>query len=72
MRESVGASKFQVRKKDRRRGNNKKGGGKNVRVTISIGVAERTVRMVTPQEVIKGADKALYRAKKQGRNKVCK
>ena len=72
VRESVGASKFQVRKKDRRRGNDKKGGGKNVRVTISIGVAERTVRMVTPQEVIKGADKALYRAKKQGRNKVCK
>ena len=72
VRESVGASKFQVRKKDRRRGNNKKGGGKNVKVTISIGVAERTERIATPQEVIKGADKALYRAKKQGRNKVCK
>ena len=72
VRENVGSSKFQLRKKDRRSMRNKKGGGKNVKVTISIGVAERTERMVTPHEVIKGADKALYRAKKQGRNRVCK
>lgn len=71
VRESVGNSKFQLRKKDRRSGK-KKNGGKNVQVTISIGVAERTERMTTPQAVIKGADKALYRAKKKGRNRVCK
>jgi len=71
VRENVGSSKFQVRKKERR-GKDKKGGGKNVQVTISIGVAERTEKMPTPHEVIKGADKALYKAKKQGRNKVCK
>ena len=72
IRENISSSKFQLRKKDRRSGKNKKSGGKNVQVTISIGVAERTGRMATPHEVIKGADKALYRAKKQGRNRVCK
>ncbi|MCW8831048.1 MAG: GGDEF domain-containing protein [Gammaproteobacteria bacterium] len=71
VRENVGSSKFQVRKKERR-GKGNKGNGKNVQVTISIGVAERTEKMPTPREVIKGADKALYKAKKQGRNRVCK
>jgi len=72
VRENIGGSKFQLRKKDRRRGNDKKDGGKNVEVTISIGVAERNMSMNIPHEVVKGADKALYRAKKQGRNRVCK
>ena len=72
VRENIGGSKFQLRKKDRRRGTDKKDGGKNVEVTISIGVAERNFRMNIPHEVIKGADKALYKAKKQGRNRVCK
>lgn len=72
VRENIGGSKFQLRKKDRRRGTDKKDGGKNVEVTISIGVAERNLRMNIPHEVIKGADKALYKAKKQGRNRVCK
>ena len=71
VRDRVGGSTFQVRKKDRRRGNDKNNGGKNVKVTISLGVAERTEKMAAPQEVLKGADKALYRAKKQGRNRVC-
>jgi diguanylate cyclase (GGDEF)-like protein len=39
-----------------------------VSVTISIGVAERTGEQVDPEEVIKAADQALYRAKKSGRN----
>lgn len=43
---------------------------KKVRVTISIGVAERDTKHSSPQEVIKSADKALYRAKKAGRNRV--
>ena len=71
VRKSIGDSKFQLRKKDRRQ-NKKKGGGKNVQVTISIGVAERTEKLPTPHDVIKGADKILYKAKKQGRNRVCK
>jgi diguanylate cyclase (GGDEF)-like protein len=45
--------------------------GKNsVSVTISIGVAERNDRLVTPQAVIEAADRALYRAKDKGRNRV--
>jgi diguanylate cyclase (GGDEF)-like protein len=41
-----------------------------VSVTVSIGVAERTDRLATPQSVIKAADRALYRAKEKGRNNV--
>ena len=39
-----------------------------VSVAISIGVAERNEQHKTPEEVIKQADNALYRAKKNGRN----
>ena len=35
-----------------------------------IGVAERNDRLVTPQTVIEAADRALYRAKEKGRNRV--
>jgi GGDEF domain-containing protein len=44
----------------------------SVSVTISIGVAERNARFVKPDDVIKAADRALYRAKNQGRNQVSK
>jgi GGDEF domain-containing protein len=50
----------------RQRGRNKK--AKSVSVTISIGVAERNDSNSQPEEVIKAADKALYKAKKNGRN----
>jgi GGDEF domain-containing protein len=43
---------------------------KAVSVTISIGVAERNDRLTLPEEVIQAADKALYRAKNLGRNRV--
>lgn len=46
------------------------GSPKQVAVTVSIGVAEPSARVSTPDEVIKAADKALYRAKKGGRNQV--
>lgn len=72
VRENIGDNKFQLRHKDRRNDNRMKNTDKNVAVTISIGVAERTEHMTTPHEVVKSADKALYRAKKQGRNRVCK
>ena len=39
-----------------------------VSVTISIGVAERTLSQRSPEEVIKQADQALYSAKSAGRN----
>ncbi|MET0680448.1 MAG: GGDEF domain-containing protein [Burkholderiales bacterium] len=46
------------------------GGTKNLSVTVSIGVAARTPRRDQPAAVIKAADKALYRAKRGGRNRV--
>ena len=41
-------------------------------VTVSIGVAERNEKNPTDEGVVKAADLALFRAKKQGRNRVAK
>ena len=53
---------------DRTRGAFRK--AKSVSVSISIGVAQRTEKIATPGDVVNAADKALYRAKKLGRNQV--
>lgn len=45
-------------------------GKRSVSVTISIGAAERSERLGTPDEVVQAADRALYRAKEKGRNQV--
>lgn len=42
----------------------------NATITVSIGVAGPTNRNRTPEEVLKAADRALYRAKKGGRNQL--
>jgi diguanylate cyclase (GGDEF)-like protein len=42
-----------------------------VSVTISIGVAEAGDAQRSVAEVMKAADKALYKAKIKGRNQVC-
>ncbi|HKW41666.1 MAG TPA: GGDEF domain-containing protein [Gemmatimonadales bacterium] len=47
-----------------------KGPGERVPVTVSIGVAERTDRHTNGDQVVKAADRALYRAKEGGRNQV--
>jgi diguanylate cyclase (GGDEF)-like protein len=39
-------------------------------VTVSIGIAEASATLPTPEAVIQAADKALYRAKESGRNRV--
>jgi diguanylate cyclase (GGDEF)-like protein len=73
LRSRIADSRFQLRKKDRRQGKIKDArNGQKVKVTVSIGVADRSERYPLPHDVIKSADKALYRAKKQGRNRVCK
>lgn len=41
-------------------------------VTVSIGVAERNEFQQTAAQVLKAADKALYQAKEEGRNRVCR
>ena len=39
-------------------------------VTVSIGVSDSTDSGLSPQQILKNADQALYRAKSQGRNRV--
>jgi diguanylate cyclase (GGDEF)-like protein len=46
--------------------------GKRLPVTISLGIASTAGdEACTPQRLIQQADKALYRAKNEGRNRVC-
>jgi diguanylate cyclase (GGDEF)-like protein len=75
LRRAVAASRFIVRASGRPR---KKpptpkpsvASRKEVSVTVSIGVADCDDRGTDPQRVLKSADKALYRAKSAGRNRV--
>lgn len=62
------------RPKDQKQGEGKRGSRQEateVSVTISIGVAESGDGQGSTAEVLKAADKALYRAKSKGRNQVC-
>ncbi|MEN8170624.1 MAG: GGDEF domain-containing protein [Pseudomonadota bacterium] len=73
LRENIANSGFTVREK-RRPGEKpekaRKGSDKQVQITVSIGIAERKGDIRDPEAVIKAADKALYKAKKAGRNRV--
>jgi diguanylate cyclase (GGDEF)-like protein len=68
VRRAVADSNFVVRGADRRRA--KGASRKGVKVTISIGAAESNGRHGSPEEVMAAADKALYRAKEGGRNRI--
>jgi GGDEF domain-containing protein len=75
LRKEVAKTRFIVRAGDRRRKkpeNLRRVGGprKRVKITMSIGVAERNKGYGNPAQVVQAADKALYRAKKKGRNRV--
>lgn len=48
----------------------KPGKPKDVKVTVSIGVCDRSDKRKLPKEVMTAADKALYKAKGAGRNRV--
>lgn len=74
LREEVANSHFDLRKQNRRQADSKRKTKikDNVQVTISIGVSQRSEKITSATAVIKAADKALYRAKQKGRNRVCK
>jgi len=75
LREAVASKKFALRKQERRKKskqNKKNKDQRQVSVTISIGYAEKNSKHSTPAAVLKASDKALYRAKKKGRNCVSK
>ncbi|MDA1044531.1 MAG: GGDEF domain-containing protein [Verrucomicrobia bacterium] len=47
------------------------GGGKSVRMTVSVGISAYMGVIMTPEELVASADKNLYKAKRTGKNKVC-
>ncbi|HEV8400296.1 MAG TPA: GGDEF domain-containing protein [Gemmatimonadales bacterium] len=74
LRETVETSRFTLRRRFRPRNKPAAPKGRKTReaivITVSIGVAEKNHRHSTADQVIQAADKALYRAKEAGRNRV--
>ena len=75
LRETIEASTFIVRARNRPRRRpaepaRASGGQRRVAITVSIGVAEPQDSGADPEDVIRTADQALYRAKRAGRNRV--
>jgi diguanylate cyclase (GGDEF)-like protein len=71
MRKIIEQSVFMVRGKDRRRKGKSgigRGSKKEINVTVSVGLAACNGEHLTPTEVIRMADQALYKAKARGRN----
>jgi diguanylate cyclase (GGDEF)-like protein len=76
LRKTIAASDFTLRGKDRprKKPETPKPAGsprKKISITVSIGLAERDARHTQPDQVIQVADRALYRAKEGGRNRLC-
>ncbi len=77
LRRDIAGYKLVLRRADRpdqaKSGRKRRGArhaNQSVSMTISIGIAERGERLVTPDDVLQAADQALYRAKHKGRNQV--
>jgi diguanylate cyclase (GGDEF)-like protein len=71
MRKVIEHSPFVVRGKDRRRKGKSgigRGSKKETNVTVSVGLASSNGDHLTPAEVLRMADQALYKAKARGRN----
>jgi diguanylate cyclase (GGDEF)-like protein len=75
-RKAIESTPFTVRGRERRRKNPNNRGKKScfthkqVKVTVSIGLASPVGQATNPEKVIKAADKKLYKAKKSGRNRT--
>jgi len=72
LREQVSKSGYTKKSLKTQSSKIKQGSSSQLFVTISIGVCEKSTKFKDTNEVMKGADKALYRAKKKGRNCVSK
>lgn len=77
LREQIADARFEIRQRGRRREEHEESRRQApatgpISVTISIGLAESNDKLGRPAAVLTAADKALYRAKKRGRNRVCR
>ena len=73
LRETIASTPFVINRASRRKSDKKAKPRKkrSVTVTVSIGVADSKSNISSPWDVLKLSDKALYRAKGKGRNRVC-
>jgi len=82
LRETISEYRLSLRSEDRPKNQKQGKGGRGSRagrgdgahasVTVSIGVAESNEELKSADEVMKAADKALYKAKNRGRNQTCR
>lgn len=70
LRAEIAGKPFVIRQEGRRKGDNPAvaGANKTIKITVSIGFADSSNKELAPWDILKLADKALYRAKGKGRN----